>query len=260
MKLNELKKWLAIGTAVVMALSVTACAKETPEVQEPEAVAVTEVTAEYEETEEDYEEETEEETVEAEEEETVEAEEEEAAEEGQISFQEVTDSYDQLVELYNKVYELYNDEDVPQDDGVEEILEDVSEKLDEIAALSEEDVPTDEDKMEVIAVIGSLGSTLNDLIDPIIDAANENVSQQDYYNRMLDVVQQNYDYMNAYFNSVWDHLAQYGGTDDQIQEVIVARDAIGDINNLSTATPEELETMNDCINSVVDLLDRICGH
>ena len=256
MKLQELKKWLAIGVAMMLGVSLTACAKETAEVQEPEAVVVTESTIEpEEETEEFFEEEEEP----AEEVETVAAEE-ETAEQGQISFQEVTDSYDQLVDLYNKVYELYNSDDVPQDDGVEEILSDVSSALDEIAALNEEDVPTDDDKMAVIATIGNLGSTLNDLIDPIIDAANENVSQQDYYNRMLDLVQQNYDYMNTYFNSVWDHLAQYGGTQDQIDAVILARDAIGDIDNLSSSTPEELETINDCINSVVDLLDAICGH
>ncbi len=258
MKGKELKKWLAIGTAAVMALSVTACAKETVETQEPEEVVVTEGEIEAEiVTEEDYEEEAEVE------EEAVEAEaevEEEETEQGQISFQEVLDSYDQLVDLYNKVYEMYFSDDVPQDDGVEEILSDVNDALDQIAALNEEDVPTDEDKMEVIATIGSLGSTLNELIEPLVDAANEHASEQEYYSRMLDLVQQNYDYMNTYFNAVWDHLSQYGGTQDQIEAVVVARDAIGDINNLGVASPEELDTMNDCINSVVDLLDRICGH
>ncbi len=261
MKLKELKKWLAIGVAVVMGLSVTACSNEAQNTAQQEAMVVEETTIESAAQEEAVEEE---ELVEEEEEEEadyeLEEEEEEAVEEGEISFQEVWDSYEQLVALYNQVYDLYQSDDVPQSDDVEEILNDVDATLDEIEKLTEEDVPTDEDKLAVISSIGEVGATLNQLIDPLIEAANENVAEQDYYNRLLDVVQQNYDYMNAYFNSVWDHLAKYGGTDDQIEGVVAARDAIGDINNLSSSTSEELDSINDSINAVIDLLDAICGH
>ena len=258
MKLNELKKWLAIGAAVMMGLSLTACANQQETVQEaPVATEVVEEPAE-----EEVEEEVEEEYVEEEYEEDVEAESvsKAASTQGSISFDDVMDSYNQLVDLYNQVYGLYQDETVPQDDGVEEILNDISASLDEIAGLSEEDIPTDEDKMAVLTTIGELGGTLNDLIEPLVEASNETVSEQDYYNRLFDLVQQNYDYMNAYFNSVWDHLATYGGTEDQIEGVVMARDAIGDISNLSSSTSEDLETINDNINYVIDLLDAICGR
>ena len=256
MKFKELKKWLAIGVALMMWHSVTACANESqPAAETTVAPAAQTEAEEYVEEEVEYEEE-----ADVEEDLDEDAYEEEEAE-GEIPFSDVLDSYNQLLALYNQVYDLYYDnEDVPQSDDVEEILSDVDNALSQIEAMTEEDVPTDEEKLDVIASMGNLGATLNELIDPLIEAANENASEQEYYERLLALVQQNYDYMNAYFNSVWDHLSKYGGTDDQINGVVAARDAIGDISNLSSSTPEELEAINDSINAVIDLLDAICGH
>ena len=260
MKKNELKRWFALGVAVMMGVAVTGCAGEKQEtVNEEVTVVVEEVT-------EPEQEEAAEETVEVEatEEETEETEaaeeEEETSEEGAISFDDVMSSYQELVDLYNQVNELYQSEDVPQDDGVEEIFAEVSERMDAIEALQPSDIPTDEDKMVVLSDISNLGTALQQLIDPLVEAAKETAAEEDYFNRLRGLVEQNYNYMNAYFNSVWDHLSTYGGTDAQIKGVLQARDEIGDLGEISVEDAEGLDYLNDRINEVISLLDAICGH
>ncbi len=250
MKVAKMKKWLAVILAVVMGVSMTACAKEEDkEVVQPESE--TEEVVEFVEEEQEFEKNEEEEPeFEEEEEETEEEEEEES--EGQISFDDVMESYDELVDVYDQINEMYMADDVPRDEGVEEILSTVKNQMEDIANLEEEDIPTDEDKLEVLKRIGELNNTLSELIDPLFEAAQAT-------DQLAALVQANYDYMDSYYSAVWDHISEYGGTEGQVDALIKARDEIGEIGDISDATADELEGLNDRINYVNDLLDAICA-
>ena len=264
MKLKAVKKLSVIGTAALLGLSMTACGKEPP-AQEPVMMEVEE--PEYEEDfEDDYEDEYEDDHEEDEENEKDEDDEDfsveeyyddpevEPEEESQISFEDVIKSYEDLVDVYNQVNSLYMSDEVPRDEGVEEILNSVSIAMDEIVALDEEDIPTDEDKLAVLIRIGELDSTLGELIEPMYEAADEKAN----YDQLLEIVQANYEYMDSYFNAVWDHFSQYGGSDAQIQAVVLARDEIGNLDDIPTDTTDDLYLLDNRIDNVINILDAIC--
>lgn len=263
--MKNVKRWTALGLALVMGIGLTGCEKEqkvvdTPQVGEiREVVQEAPVETETEDTEElyydeDYEEEDTEEYYEEEEEEEVVEEPEE--EEGQISYDQVMDSYNEIVDLYNEVNELYLSDSVPRDESVEQILSEVSDEMDRIAELDESDMPTDSDKLAVLIRIGGLNEQLGNLIEPLVNAAEE---EEAYYNDLTAVVEANYDYMDQYFNSVWNYFSENGGSDAQITAVVQARDEIGELNGLESATSDDLRILNDRIDHVISLLDAICN-
>ena len=263
--MRNMKRFAALGLALVMGVSAAGCANDKKTVETPQVGEIQEAVEEDPEDYEDFEEEDdsdEEEDYDDEEyededlyEEADEEEpEEEEEEEGQIAYDEVMNSYNEIVELYNEVQELYLQEGVPKDDGVEEILSEVSEEMDRIALLDESDMPTDSDKMEVMIRIGELNEQLGNLIEPLVNAAEEEAA---YYNDLSEVVEANYDYMNQYFNTVWDYFSANGGSDEQISAVVQARDEIGDLDGLSDATSDDLREISDRIDHVIELLDAI---
>ncbi|MBQ7506937.1 MAG: hypothetical protein IJT05_06360, partial [Lachnospiraceae bacterium] len=94
------------------------------------------------------------------------------------------------------------------------------------------------------------------LIEPLVNAAEE---EEAYYNDLTAVVEANYDYMDQYFNSVWNYFSENGGSDAQITAVVQARDEIGELNGLESATSDDLRILNDRIDHVISLLDAICN-
>ena len=173
-----------------------------------------------------------------------------------ISYEQVMQSYDELLDVYNQVNELYQSDDVPRSEDVEELLSTVGAEMDEIHALSEEDLPTDEDRLAVMKRVGELNEGLSSLIDPLLEAAEE---EAENYRYLAEYVQQNYEYMEQYFNTVWDYFSRNGGSDAQIEDLIRARDEIGEIDDLSTTTTEELNEMNERIDAVISLLEQLAA-
>ncbi len=60
-----------------------------------------------------------------------------------------------------------------------------------------------------------------------------------------------------YFNAAWEYFAEKGGSNEQIQVLIQARDEIGELGDLSQETAEDLKDLNDRINHVTNLLDAL---
>ncbi len=176
--------------------------------------------------------------------------------ENQISFKEVMDSYDDLVDEFNTVNEFYNSDNVPVDRNAEALLNDISAELNTIAALNEEDVPTDKDKLAVLIRIGELNNSLGELGNAMFEMAEE---QQAYYNDLLEYVNSNYDYMNSYFDAVWSYFSENGGSDPEIEALIAARDEIGELGDISSASADELNVINQKIDHVISILDALSG-
>ncbi len=178
------------------------------------------------------------------------------ADEGQISFQEVRESYDSLVDVYNEVNQMYQNDLIPKNENFEKLTGEISAEMDKIAALNESDVPTDEDKLEVLKRIGELDDALGKMIDSLFETAAEEEARID---QMADIVKENYEYMEKYYNTVWDYFAENGGSNEQIQVLVQARDEIGEMGDLSMKSMDDLKEFNERIDHVTSLLDALAA-
>ncbi len=264
------KKMLAALMGLVLCIGAAGCAKDAPkemktaETARPETVEETEPDEyeddefedayedEYEddEFEDAYEEDEEEEDPEDEEEDV------EEEEEGMISYDDVMESYDKIVELYSYLEDLYGDEKIPLDEGMEKEMAEISEQIFELQGTTEDMIPTDEDKIEVLQKIDNIEDELNQLINALISYVE---SESQYFDEVQEVVNKNYDYMQSYFESCWDYVSQNGGTDNEVEALIQARDDISEINSWDPQTSSDLQEMNDRILFVIEWLSAMFG-
>ncbi|MBQ7557954.1 MAG: hypothetical protein IJT00_07810 [Lachnospiraceae bacterium] len=173
------------------------------------------------------------------------------------SYEILQQNYSSLEDLYNSVNALYHDDLVPQDNGVEQILNNTRVQIEQVGDLVDKSISGNVDTAGVLQLMSDITIVLNNTIDMMEDlvvASTVTEEEVALLNDNFEIVVGNYNSLVGYFNQPGADM-----TEEQRSQMAKASGMI-DAFDAQTSTPiDSREDLTNRMNYVQDIQTVIEG-
>lgn len=173
------------------------------------------------------------------------------------SYEILQQNYSSLEDLYNSVNALYHDDLVPQDNGVEQILNNTRVQIEQVGDLVDKSISGNVDTAGVLQLMSDITIVLNNTIDMMEDlvvASTVTEEEVALLNDNFEIVVGNYNSLVGYFNQPGADM-----TEGQRSQMAKASGMI-DAFDAQTSTPiDSREDLTNRMNYVQDIQTVIEG-
>ncbi len=173
------------------------------------------------------------------------------------SYEILQQNYSSLEDLYNSVNALYHDDLVPQDNGVEQILNNTRVQIEQVGDLVDKSISGNVDTAGVLQLMSDITIVLNNTIDMMEDlvvASTVTEEEVALLNDNFEIVVGNYNSLVGYFNQPGADM-----TEGQRTQMAKASGMI-DAFDAQTSTPiDSREGLTNRMNYVQDIQTVIEG-